>query len=221
MTELRSQKSEVRLQTKDKRQKIKDKSNKKSMVFICALCSVFCILFSEAVFASGGGGDVHFTWKEWKDWLWPVVNFSILLLVLYFAGRKPIAAFFKGRTEMIEKSLKEATEAKELAQKTLDEVRARHSNTDQEIEQIIEAARKSGAKEKEAIIAEGERLKEKIVEQAKANIDFELQKAKETIKSDAALMALELAEKEIKEKLGQKEQESLIDDYIKRLEAKN
>jgi len=183
MTELRSQKSEVRLQTKDKRQKIKDKSNKKSMVFICALCSVFCILFSEAVFASGGGGDVHFTWKE--------------------------------------KSLKEATEAKELAQKTLDEVRARHSNTDQEIEQIIEAARKSGAKEKEAIIAEGERLKEKIVEQAKANIDFELQKAKETIKSDAALMALELAEKEIKEKLGQKEQESLIDDYIKRLEAKN
>ena len=76
-------------------------------------------------------------------------------------------------------------------------------------------------KEKEAIIAEGERLKEKIVEQAKANIDFELQKAKETLKSDAALMALELAEKEIREKLGQKEQESLIDDYVKRLEAKN
>jgi F0F1-type ATP synthase membrane subunit b/b' len=35
------------------------------------------------------------------------------------------------------------------------------------------------------------------------------------------MMALELAEKQIKEKLGQKEQEALIDDYIKRLEAKN
>jgi F-type H+-transporting ATPase subunit b len=74
---------------------------------------------------------------------------------------------------------------------------------------------------KEAIIAEGVRLKEKIIEQAKANIDFELQKAKEKIKSDAALMALELAEKQIKEKLGKKEQEALINDYIKRLEAKN
>lgn len=176
------------------------------------------LLFAASAFAAGGGGEVHYTWK---DWLWPVVNFSILILVLYFAGRKPISAYFKGRTEMIEKSLKEATEAKELAQKTLDEVRARFNSTDQEIEQIIEAARKSGEKEKEAIIAEGERLKEKIVEQAKANIDFELQKAKETIKSDAALMAIELAEKEIREKLGQKEQESLIDDYIKRLEAKN
>jgi len=212
--------TEVRLQTKDKRLMTKDNSNKKSMVFICVLCSVFCVLLSEAVFAAGGGGhgETHFTWK---DWLWPVINFSILVLVLFFAGRKPMAAFFKGRTEMIEKSLKEATEARELAQKTLDEVRARHNNTDQEIEQILEAARKSGEKEKEAIIAEGERLKEKIVEQAKAHIDFELQKAKETIKSDAALMALELAEKEIREKLGQKEQESLIDDYIKRLEAKN
>jgi F-type H+-transporting ATPase subunit b len=220
MTEGRWQKSEVRSKITDKRQKTKNNSKKKSIVFFCALCSMFCVLLSEAVFAASGGGhgETHFTWK---DWLWPVVNFSILVLVLYFAARKPFAAFFKGRTEMIEKSLKEATEARELAQKTLDEVRARHKNTDQEIEQILAAARKSGEKEKEAIIAEGERLKEKIVEQAKANIDFELQKAKETIKSDAALMALELAEKEIREKLGQKEQESLIDDYIKRLEAKN
>ncbi len=220
MREVRSQKSEVRLQTKDIRHKTTDNSNKKSIFFISALCSVFCVLLSEAVFAAGGGGhgEVHYTWK---DWLWPVVNFSILILVLYFAGRKPMAAFFKGRTETIEKSLREATEAKELAQQTLKEVRARQNNTDQEIEQILAAARKSGEKEKEAIIAEGDRLKEKIIEQAKANIDFELQKAKETIKSDAALMALELAEKEIRAKLGQKEQESLIDDYIKRLEAKN
>ncbi|NOZ68690.1 MAG: hypothetical protein GXP46_05490, partial [Deferribacteres bacterium] len=76
--------------------------------------------------------------------------------------------------------------------------------------QIIEAARKSGQKEKEAIIAEGEHLKERILEQAKSNIDFELQKAKEKIKSDAALMALELAEKQIREKLGKKEQDILI-----------
>ncbi len=86
---------------------------------------------------------------------------------------------------------------------------------------ILQAARKSGEKEKEAVIAEGEKLKEKIIEQAKANIDFELQKAKEQIKSDAALLALELAEKDIQEKLGKKEQEALINDYIKRLEEKN
>ncbi len=176
------------------------------------------LTLSATAFASGGGGDVHFTWK---DWLWPVVNFSTLIVVLVFFGRKPAAEFFKGRTALIEKSIKEATEAKELAEKTLKEVENRLNNTDSEIEQIIESAKKSGEKERERLVAEGERLKDKIIEQAKANIDFELQKAKETIKSDASLLALELAEKQIKEKLGQKEQEGLIDGYIKRLEAKN
>jgi F-type H+-transporting ATPase subunit b len=157
----------------------------------------------------------------WKDWFWPVINFAFLVFILVFFARKPFAEYFKNRTALIEKSLKEATEAKELAQKTLNEVRERLNNTDSEIGQIIESARKAGEKEKEAIVADGERLKAKILEQAKANIDFELQKAKEKIKSEAAMMALELAEKQIKEKLGQKEQEALIDDYIKRLEGKN
>ncbi len=175
------------------------------------------VIFVSAAFASSGGGHE----SELKDWIWPVINFSILAFILYYFGRKPAAEYFKGRTEMIEKSLKEASEAKELAQKTLNEVQARLKNTDKEMEGILNAARKSGEKEKEAIIAEGERLKDKIIEQAKANIDFELHKAKEQIKSDASLLALELAENQIKEKLGKKEQEGLIDDYIKRLEGKN
>ena len=178
----------------------------------------FVLIASALAAGEGGHGEVHFTWR---DWLWPVVNFSVLIIILFFFGRKPVSEFFRNRTALIEKSLSEASEAKELAQKTLNEVKERFRNTDSEIEQIIEAARKSGEKEREAIIAEGERLKQRIIEQGKANIDFELQKAKERIKSDAARMALELAEKQIREQLGQKEQEALIDDYIKRLEAKN
>lgn len=183
------------------------------------IISAIHLIAASSAFAVGGGHSDHvFTWK---DWLWPVVNFLVLVVVLVKFGRTPIKEFFKNRTAMIEKSLKEAQEAKELAQKTLIEVQKRLNNTDKEIEQILEAARKSGEKEKEAIIVEGERLREKILTQAKSNIDFELQKAKDAIKSDAALMALEIAEQQIKEKLGRKEQETLIDDYIKRLEAKN
>ncbi len=182
------------------------------------IAGINLIVTSSAHAIGGGGGEHHFTWK---DWLWPVINFLILFVVLVKFGRKPIKDFFKARTETIEKALREAQEAKEIAQKTLNEVQAKLSNTDTEIEHILDAARKSGQKEKDAIIAEGERIKEKILEQAKANIDFELQKAKETIKSDAALMALDLAEKQIQDQLGQKEQETLINDYIKRLEEKN
>ncbi len=206
-SEVRSQKSEAR------------KQKAAQFVVFCLLLTSYCLLSFTGVFAAEEGGEhAAFTWK---DWFWPVINFAFLVFILVFFARKPFAEYFKKRTELIEKSLKEATEAKELAQKTLNEVRERLKNTDSEIGQIIESAKKAGEKEKEAIVADGERLKAKILEQAKANIDFELQKAKEKIKSEAAMMALELAEKQIKEKLGQKEQEALIDDYIKRLEGKN
>jgi len=193
----------------------------KAFLFALFLFTVHCSLFTVFAFASEGGEQAEHVVFTWKDWFWPVINFAFLVFILVFFARKPFAEYFKNRTALIEKSLKEATEAKELAQKTLNEVRERLNNTGSEIGQIIESARKAGEKEKEAIVADGERLKAKILEQAKANIDFELQKAKEKIKSEAAMMALELAEKQIKEKLGQKEQEALIDDYIKRLEAKN
>ena len=122
---------------------------------------------------------------------------------------------------MIEKSIREAGEAKELAKKSLEEVRERLKNADLEINDILKAARQAGEKEREAIIAEGMELKNKIMEQAKVNIEFELQKAKRAIKSEAAIMALELAEKQIKEKLGETGQEALIDEYIKKLEVRN
>ncbi len=198
----------------------KFQNSKFKIQLVTLLIVIGNFMFAAAAFAGGGegGAEHHFTWK---DWLWPVINFAVLVFILVFFSRKPIGEYFRKRTELIEKTLNEAAEAKELARKTLHEVRQRLKNTDSEMEQIIEAARKSGEKEKEAIIAEGEHLKERILDQAKSNIDFELQKAKEEIKSDAALMALELAEKQITEKLGKKEQDVLINDYIKRLEAKN
>jgi F-type H+-transporting ATPase subunit b len=209
----------MRKSVNSKQQTVDSKQNRKYLFIICLLSTVYCLLSFTAAFAAEEGGEhVAFTWK---DWFWPVINFAFLVFILVFFARKPFAEYFKNRTELIEKSLKEASEAKEIAQKTLNEVRARLGNTDREIEDILASARKAGEKEKETIIADGEKMKEKIIEQAKANIDFELQKAKDKIKSEATMLALELAEKQIREKLGQKEQEALIDDYIKRLEAKN
>lgn len=198
---------------KGQESKIKDQ---KSRLFT-SLVLFFCnFAFAAAAFSAEGAEHHGFAWK---DLLWPVVNFAILVIVLVLAGRKPIREYFRKRTEIIEKSLREAEEAKELAKKSLEEVRARLRNTDREMDEIIEAAKRSGEKEKEALIAEGEELKNKILEQARANIEFELQKAKKAIKSEAALMALELAERQLKERLGKKEQDALIDEYIRKLEA--
>lgn len=185
-------------------------------IILVTLC---LLLTCNTALAGGGGGEQHGI--AWNELLWPFINFAILAGILIFFTRKPFREFFKNRTANIEKSIKEATEAKELAEKTLAEVRERLKNTAQETGQIIEAAKRSGEKEKEALIAEGEHIKQKIVEQAKASIEFELEKAKQAIKSEAVLVAIEAAEKEIKKRLGQGEQKKLIDEYIGKIEVKS
>ncbi|MBI4686284.1 MAG: F0F1 ATP synthase subunit B [Nitrospirae bacterium] len=184
----------------------------------CLLLTIHLSLVTVSIAFAAEGGEHS---ALLKDWLWPLVNFAILLIVLIKFTRKPFKEFLKKRTELIEKSLKESEEARELSSRALAEVQERLKSLDDEINKILESAVHAGEREKEALIAQGESLKKRLIEQASVNIEQEIQKAKNEIKAEAALMAIELAEKQIKDKLGQKEQETLIDGYIKRLEAKN
>lgn len=191
-----------------------------SKVFNYILFTIyFLLLTSVAVFANEGGEAEP---SLFKAYLWPVINFLILIVLLTYAMKKAdIKGFFKKRTELIEQSLKEAKEAKELAQKALAEVEDRLKMIDKEVEEIIASAKLSGEKEKGRLVEEGDKLKEKVLEQAKTNIDFEVKQAKATIKKEAVEIAMELAEKKLKEKLTKEEQLKLLEESVTKIEGKN
>jgi F-type H+-transporting ATPase subunit b len=183
-----------------------------SLLFV--ICVIYCgIAFGAEETAAHGG--------EWKEWLWRILNFTVLVVILVKFLNKPLKEFLKKRTELIEKSLTEAKEAKELAGKALAEVEERLRLKDREMEEILARARLSAEKEQDLIIQQGEQMKEKILEQAKNNIDYELRLAKESIKAEAVGIALELAEKKLKDKLTKEEQVRLIEESLKRMETKN
>jgi F-type H+-transporting ATPase subunit b len=173
---------------------------------------LFNILAVSIAFAAGAGEGEHP--PLWKEYMWKIINFLVLVAVLYKFARKPLVDFFKKRTETIEKTLNEAKEAKEAALKALHEVETRLKAKDAEIEAILATAKKSGEHERDKIIEESARLKEKILEQAKTNIEFELKHAKEAIKAEAVELAMELAEKKLREKLTKEEQEKLLDESL-------
>lgn len=155
------------------------------------------------------------------DWVWRILNFAILVFVLVKFLNKPLRSYLQQRKELIEKSIKEAQEAKALALKALAEVEERLKVKDKEIEEIISSARVSGEREKERLIEEGEKLKVKILEQAKTNIDFEVKMAKEAIKAEAVETAMQLAEEKIKAKMTKEDQERLLKESLKLIEGRN
>ena len=177
------------------------------------------LVFVSIIFASSGGGEEAHP-SLVKEYAYKIINFVVIFgIVIYFA-RKPIANMLKQRAELIEKTLKEAQEAKELAQKALQEAQTRLQTKDKEIEEILSMSKLAGEQEKERLIEESERLKERIFEQAKVNIEYELKGAKDAIKAEAVEIAMELAEKKIKEKLTKDEQEKLLQESLTKIGGK-
>ena len=189
------------------------------------LHTIFCLtpytllLTVSFAFASGAeGGEPNL----FKAYFWAIINFLILVFLLAFMMKKmDIKGYFRKRTELIEQSLKEAREAKELAQKALKEVEERLKIKDREVEDILKAARESGERESGRLAEEGDKLNARILEQTKNNIDFEVKMAKEAIKHEAVEVAMELAEKKLKGKLTKDEQVKLLEESIAKIEGKN
>jgi len=192
-------------------------SSKKDAVSFL-LAAILLLSFSVPAFAVDGGEHPSI----FQMYLWPVINFLILVAIIIFVAKKmDIKGYFRKRTELIEQSIREAREAKELALKALSEVEERLKLKDSEIAAIMAGAARSGENEKARLIEEGDKLKERILEQAKTNIDYELKRAKESIKQEAVEIAMELAEKKLKEKMSKDEQLKLLEESLAKIEGKN
>lgn len=188
------------------------------------ILGVTCLMIASAAVASASSAAAEGAHSPsiLQAYFWPVVNFLVLVAVMVFMFKKmDVKGYFRKRTELIEQTLREAREAKELAQKALAEVEERLKVKDAEIADIVASARQSGEKEKAVLVEEGDRLKAKILEQAKTNIDFELKQAREAIKQEAVAIAMELAEEKIREKLTKEDQVKLLEESISKIEGKN
>ena len=207
----------------NKRSELRDEGFK-ALFFGYVLFAIYCLLiFAAVAFANEGGGEEAASLGDiLKGYIWPVINFLILVGALIFMIKKmDLKGFFKNRTELIEQSIRESREAKELAQKALAEVEERLKLKDTEIANIIAGAKVSGENEKARLMEEGEKLKARILEQARTNIDYEVKRAKESIKQEAVEIAMELAEKKLKEKLSKDEQLKLLEESLAKIEGKN
>jgi F-type H+-transporting ATPase subunit b len=170
-------------------------------------------------YASEAGAEEHGGGHSIMGTVWQVVNFLVLVSILVFAVKKfDVKGMLKARQDGIRKSIEEARQAKELAEKALAEVEERLKLKDQEIEKIVSSARATGEREREAAEEDGKRMSEMIIEQAKTNIQFELEQAKAAIRAEAVELAMELARKKISDRLNPEEQKKLIEESLAKLE---
>jgi F-type H+-transporting ATPase subunit b len=175
---------------------------------------------ATVVWASGGGNGEAVHHNAWKDVdTWKVLNFVLLALGCFFIAKKPVAQFFSSRTKGIEEELTDLEQKKAEAERKLAEYQARFRNLEQESEQIIEDYIKQGEDAKKRIIAEAEAQAEKLEDMAKRNIEQEFKAAKALLKQEIVDRAMEQAEALIKKSITTQDQNRLVDEYLKKVEA--
>jgi F-type H+-transporting ATPase subunit b len=157
---------------------------------------------------------------DWKLFLAQLVNFVIVLFILWKWAFTPLTKKLAERTSRIDKSLKEADEINKLhAQAEADRLEAiRIARV--EASAIISAAEKSANLAKDEIVAEAHKHAKQIAEESKRALASQQTEMMNQVRSDAALLIIAATEKILGEKLNPKTDKELIDRSLEHLKER-
>jgi len=143
-----------------------------------------------------------------------VINFSIVLLVLYKFAYGPILKTLNARTKKIEKGLKDS----EMAQKKLEDIAKKEkeilSVAKKESQNIIQKGEESALKNAQEIVVKAKEEADKILRNSKIEIENEKRKILTEIKSEVADLVVSATEKIIEEKIDKEKDKKLIEKVL-------
>jgi len=152
-----------------------------------------------------------------KDFFWRILNIAILLwIIIKFAG-KSVREFFAGRRESLQQGVSEAQEAKAAAEKIYNEYQAKLAGLEDELKAMEEKSRLEAEREQERMRQETEALVAKLKLQARQMADQEVASAQRTLRNEAAKLAVEVAERLVKENVDDSDRQRMVENYLEKV----
>jgi F-type H+-transporting ATPase subunit b len=147
--------------------------------------------------------------------IWGIVAFAIVMFFLNRVAFPKIKEAIAAREQKIQGDLEEAENAKQEAQKQLDEYKEQLAEARSEANRIIEEARQSAEQVRKDVIAKSEKEAEAIVARAQEQLDAERRRTVTELQSTIADLSIELAEKVVGRSLDGSAQRDMVDAYIR------
>jgi F-type H+-transporting ATPase subunit b len=152
-------------------------------------------------------------WGIWLD-IGRVFNLALVVGLLVWATRKPLANFFSGRTQAIREQLEEAQKARKNAEEKLAEIESRMSRLDDELQEIKNSSEKEARKEYQRLVEAAGQDAEKALERSRQEIDAMTRTARQELKLHAAELAVKLAEEKIRGEITDADHKRLLARFV-------
>ncbi|MFA6973793.1 MAG: F0F1 ATP synthase subunit B [Parcubacteria group bacterium] len=144
-----------------------------------------------------------------------LVNFTIVLVVLYKFAYGPILRTLNERTSKIEKGLKDSEESGKKLAEIMEKEKEVMTEARKEAQVIIAKAEEQAKKSKEEIAGEAKAQAEKIMTDATKKIEEEKNKMFAEVKGEIANLVVLATEKVLSEKIDSVKDKELINNIIK------
>ncbi|NEU30401.1 F0F1 ATP synthase subunit B [bacterium LRH843] len=155
-------------------------------------------------------GDIH-----WGSAIYQLVAFLTLLFFLNKFALKPLMGIMEKREQQVSEQIDLAEEKSKEAEAFVAEQRKELEKARVEAQEIINQAKKLSEQQGQDIIEQARENAERVKDSALAEIQREKEQAVASLREQVASLSVLIATKVIEKELDAKEQEKLVEEYLK------
>ena len=176
-------------------------------------------LAAEAVQTSESVGGLGTLGINLKIFIAQLVNFTVVLLVLWKFAYKPIVRLLEQRQEKIERGVKQAEEVEKRVQELEQEQKSVITAAKAEASKILEEVRVTAEERKKELLAKAKEEVKSVVEQGKIQLEAQKMQMLVEVREEIAALAVEAARKILEDGVDEKKAMKLATEVIDGAEA--
>ncbi len=146
--------------------------------------------------------------------IWSVINFVVLLAILYKFLYKPILTAFDKRQEEIANNLSHAEASRKEAEEMFADYKQQLEKASKEAGEIITNANKAAEEAKNQLIAQARDEAAAISQKAQQEINREKEKAMKEVRNEIAGLAVLAAGKVLEKSITKEDHDKMINDFV-------
>jgi len=132
-------------------------------------------------------------WRPTYDLVMRWLNFGIMILLFFKYARKPLIAFLKGKSRQIEESIKRVEKEKETIRTRIDEIVNERKKGREHLQQIRDRFISQGERKKQKIIDDAKKESHLLLKSAKRKIEYQITTARDRLQVEMVDQAIDLA----------------------------